>query len=88
MVGKLLERILRNRIYSYLEINGHISKRQRGFVKRKLRLINLIRFFEEVTEMIDEGRAVDVVYMDFSKAFDKVPSWQTGAEGEVARDQR
>ena len=23
--------------------------------------------------MIDEGRAVDVVYMDFSKAFDKVP---------------
>ena len=23
--------------------------------------------------MIEEGRAVDVVYMDFSKAFDKVP---------------
>ncbi|GCB63746.1 hypothetical protein scyTo_0000191 [Scyliorhinus torazame] len=23
--------------------------------------------------MIDAGRAVDVVYMDFSKAFDKVP---------------
>ena len=33
----------------------------------------MIEFFEEVTKMIDEGRAVDVVYMDFSKAFDKVP---------------
>eukprot|EP00061_Rhincodon_typus_P004588 g22942.t1 len=27
----------------------------------------------EVTKTIDDGRAVDVVYMDFSKAFDKVP---------------
>eukprot|EP00061_Rhincodon_typus_P015960 g43919.t1 len=33
----------------------------------------LIEFFEEVTKMIDEGSAVDVVYMDFSKAFGKVP---------------
>eukprot|EP00061_Rhincodon_typus_P013424 g39794.t1 len=30
-------------------------------------------FFEEVMKRIDEGRAVDVIYMDFSKAFDKVP---------------
>jgi len=29
--------------------------------------------FEEVTKYMDEGRAVDVVYMDFSKVFDKVP---------------
>jgi len=29
-------------------------------------------FFEEVTKIIDEGRVVDVVYMNFSKAFDKV----------------
>ena len=36
-------------------------------------LTNLIEFLEEVTKMIDEGRAVDVVYMDFTKAFDKVP---------------
>eukprot|EP00061_Rhincodon_typus_P010730 g35247.t1 len=28
---------------------------------------------KEVTNVINEGRAVDVIYMDFSKAFDKVP---------------
>ena len=27
---------------------------------------------EEVTEIIDEGDAVDILYLDFSKAFDKV----------------
>ena len=35
--------------------------------------MNLTGFFKEVTKMIDEGRAVDVLYMDFSKAFDKAP---------------
>eukprot|EP00061_Rhincodon_typus_P007013 g28259.t1 len=29
--------------------------------------------FKEVTKTIDESRAVDVVYMDFSNAFEKVP---------------
>eukprot|EP00061_Rhincodon_typus_P011207 g36058.t1 len=27
----------------------------------------------EVTKMIDEGKVVDVVYMNYSKVFDKVP---------------
>eukprot|EP00061_Rhincodon_typus_P016443 g44662.t1 len=34
--------------------------------------LNLFEFFEEVTKMI-EGKVVEVVYMDFSKASDKVP---------------
>ena len=52
-----------------MEISGRISERQHGFVKRRSCLTNVIEFFEEVTKMIDEGRAVDVVYMDFSKAW-------------------
>eukprot|EP00061_Rhincodon_typus_P009918 g33776.t1 len=73
VVGKLLEKILRDRIYSHMEISGHISEKQHGFVKGRSCLTNLVEFFEEVMSMIDEGRAVDVVYMDFSKAFDRVP---------------
>eukprot|EP00061_Rhincodon_typus_P014533 g41604.t1 len=45
---------------------------QHGFVQGRSCLINLIEFFEEVTKVINKGRAMDVVYMDFSKAFDKV----------------
>jgi len=36
-------------------------------------LTNLISFHEQVTRLVDEGKAVDVVYLDFSKAFDAIP---------------
>ena len=30
------------------------------------------QFFEEVTRKLDKGEPVDVIYLDFQKAFDKV----------------
>ena len=36
-------------------------------------LNNLLFFREDVTKAIDEGKPLDVIYLDFSKAFDKVP---------------
>ncbi|GCB73634.1 hypothetical protein scyTo_0002714 [Scyliorhinus torazame] len=92
VVGKLLERILRDRIYSHLEANGCINERQHGFVKGRSCLTDFIEFFEEVTKIIDAGRAVDVVNMDFSEDFDKVPHGRLvqkvkshGIRGELAR---
>ncbi|KAK4822560.1 hypothetical protein QYF61_016129 [Mycteria americana] len=35
-------------------------------------LTNLISFYDKVTCLVDEGKAVDVVYLDFSKAFDAI----------------
>ena len=37
---------------------------------------NLIEFFEEVTKIINEGRAVDVVFVDFSKVFDMADQYK------------
>lgn len=47
---------------------GVIWSSQHGF-KGKSCLTNLIAFCSEVTGLMDEGGAVDVVYFDFTKAF-------------------
>ena len=47
-----------------------IRPSQHGFMKDRLCLTNLISFYDWVTRLVDEGKAVDVVYLDFSKAFD------------------
>eukprot|EP00061_Rhincodon_typus_P001907 g16100.t1 len=73
VVGNLLERILRDSIYDYLEKHSLIRNGQIGFERGRSCFTCLIEFFEDVTKHIDEGRAADVVCMDFSKAFDKVP---------------
>ena len=34
---------------------------------------NLLEYLEELSKLVDRGASVDVVYLDFAKAFDKVP---------------
>jgi len=45
------------------------NSQQHGFTKGKSCLTSLITC-DEITVLVDEGRAVDVVCLDFSKAFD------------------
>jgi len=46
-----------------------IRSSQHGFTKGKSCLTNLITFYVEMTGLVDEQRAVDIGYLDFSKAF-------------------
>ncbi|KAF7236402.1 Caytaxin [Varanus komodoensis] len=46
---------------------------QHGFRKNRSCQTNLVEFYDKVSRWLDGGDAVDVVYLDFSKAFDKVP---------------
>ena len=50
-----------------------INPSQHGFLKARSCLTNLLCFFEEITKWVDEESPVDVIFLDFLKAFDKVP---------------
>ena len=50
-----------------------IRPSQNGFMKGRSCLTNLISCYDQVTQLVDQGKAVDVIHLDFSKAFDTVP---------------
>ncbi|KAK4817476.1 hypothetical protein QYF61_015810 [Mycteria americana] len=69
---KLMEQIILSAITRHVEDNQGIKPSQHGFRKGRSCLTNLISFYDKVTHLVDEGKAVDVVYLDFSKVFDTV----------------
>jgi len=72
-MGKIVERFLLSALTRHVKDNEGIRPSQHGFMKGRSCLTNLISFCDQVTRLVDEGKAVDVIYLDFSKAFDTVP---------------
>ena len=73
IVGKIFESIIKDNIERFLDKHCLIKDSQHGFTSGRSCLTNLLDFMEEVTKELDNGNSVDVVYLDFAKAFDKVP---------------
>jgi len=72
-LGKVMEKIIKEELVHYLETNKLVFESQHGFRNKKSCLTNLLEFTKYVSDWVDEGKPVDVVYLDFQKAFDKVP---------------
>ena len=73
VICRLMESILRDTIVEHLKSNNLIRSSQHGFMPHRSCLTNLLEFLEVVTKLIDEGHSVDLLYLDFARAFDKVP---------------
>jgi len=69
---KLLERIIADQIMVHLVNNGILTKKQHGFMKGRSCTTNLLEYIDLLTNHIYNGKAVDVLYADFKKAFDSV----------------
>ncbi|KAJ7419082.1 RNA-directed DNA polymerase from mobile element jockey-like protein [Willisornis vidua] len=68
----VVEQLILKAIPEHVEDRKLIRSSQYEFTKGKLCLAKMIAFCDGTTGWIDEGTAVDVVYQDFSMAYDTV----------------
>ena len=72
-VVKILESIIRSELLNFLVEYDILNHQQHGFMCSKSCLTNLLETFEDWTKAVDQGYGVDVIYLDYTKAFDSVP---------------
>ena len=73
MMGKLLERLINQAIMTHLSHHNLINDAQHGLLPKRSCHTNLLLYLELLTSCIDKGLDIDVLCLDFEKAFDKVP---------------
>ena len=67
------EALVRKDIITHMRENKLFSKYQYGFINKRSTTLQLLYVLDEWTEILDQGGTIDAVYLDFMKAFDKVP---------------
>ena len=73
IIDQLFESIMRDTLVHHLEEKLLIGSFQHGFRKGRSCLTNLLSFLDKVSDLVDSRNSIDVVFLDFAKAFDKVP---------------
>ena len=67
-----MERVLRSAIVGYLEFHMKLAANQHGSRAGRSTLSQLLLHYDEILTALENGQIMDVVYLDFSKAYDKV----------------
>ena len=68
-----MERLIKKAVQAHLESRDAISPAQHGFRKHRSCISNLLTAKESWGALIESSKSIDVIFVDFSKAFDKVP---------------
>ena len=73
VVCKVLEHIVHSNIMSHYDRWNILCDSQHGFRKRRSCETQLIETIDDVARHLSDGNQVDLILLDFEKAFDKVP---------------
>ena len=74
--GKVFERLLYNNMFSFFSENDLLSPKQSGFRLGDFCINQLLSIGHEIRPAFDDGHEVRGVFLDVSKAFDRV--WHEG----------
>ena len=83
VTGKILERIINDRLVKYLEENGIMNNNQYGFRRGRGTQLALATLYETIALSQKEKHGCNVVCRDVKKAFDKV--WHSGLKYKILR---
>ena len=72
VICRILERIIHSQISSHFLFNNIISTSQHGFIRKRSTQTQQINFLEKLTQFYENKTQADIIYLDFSKAFDRV----------------
>ena len=70
---KILESIIKDEIIAFLKKHNLLYRFQHAFIGKRLCTTQILEAMDCWTKFLNEGEMVDVIYLDFAKAFDKVP---------------
>ena len=70
LVSKLLEQVVHIHVSEFVQ--SSLSDLQHGFRRKRSCTTQLLRVFHDVGMALDSGKEADMIYLDFSKAFDSV----------------
>lgn len=70
---KVFERLIVSTITDFALRCSILPTTQHGFLPGRSTITNLLTCVDNWTTSLDVGRPVDIIYLDFTKAFDKVP---------------
>ena len=69
---KVFERVIRSKLVIYFERNNILNPNQHGFRKSRSCITQLISYTTHILENLVDGNEVDAIYLDYSKAFDRI----------------
>ena len=64
---------LKEKMLQHLQSNNLVSRSQHGFLPGRSCITNMPTLMDSLTQAYDDGQISEAVFIDFSKAFDKVP---------------
>ena len=73
VICKIMEKLIREQIVNHMKGNKLFSNKQYGFIEGRSTGLQLIKVIDLWTEMLENDNEIDIIYMDFKKAFDTVP---------------
>ena len=73
IVCKTMESLVRHETMQHFLLYELLSRHQHGFMAGRSCTTQLLEVLDTWSRLLDEGDNVDVVYLDFAKAFDTVP---------------